>query len=170
MEKSATKKNNNAESKSPEKVATPNTHKNKNKTKNNNENNEEEEEEELEDVDLYSIVFLTGNQGKLKEVKSFFDDKIGSLITNKKLDLDETQGTPKEIINDKLFAARKIVGSNVSILVEDTSLILNAYAPAANNNANTNNNNNSDKNKSNSNEDKDKADKTSDFLGELSPR
>ena len=74
------------------------------------------------------IIFVTGNKGKLNEVRSFFDEKTALNIVNRKLDLEEIQGTPKEIIKAKLFEARKIVGNNVSILVQDTSLVLNAYS------------------------------------------
>ena len=92
-----------------------------------------DEKDELQDIDVIpKIVFVSGNPFKVKEVKSFFNENSKSinyshLITNEKLDLQEIQGTPKEIITAKLFEAKKYVDNNTSLLVHDTSIVLNAF-------------------------------------------
>ena len=90
-------------------------------------------ETELQDIDVIpKIVFVSGNNFKVQEVLSFFDHdakyNISQLKTNKKLEIPEIQGTPKQIITAKLFEAKQYVDDNTSLLVHDTSLVLNAFA------------------------------------------
>ncbi|VEU24051.1 DEKNAAC105231 [Brettanomyces naardenensis] len=80
-----------------------------------------------------SITFVTGNANKLKEVVAILSGggdasqgaKVGRFtIGNKKLDLDELQGTIDEVITRKCQQAAKIVGGPV--MVEDTCLCFKA--------------------------------------------
>jgi len=83
------------------------------------------------------IIFLTGNQGKLKEVQNYLGDDLAKYITNYKVDLEEIQGDEEEIMRHKLEGAKlaiiKLLEGEHSkkalyILVEDTSLFLDQYS------------------------------------------
>lgn len=71
------------------------------------------------------ILFVTGNQGKLREVTAYLAD--GSHVSSRKLDLLEIQGTAEDIVRAKLAEAQHAVGRGVALLVEDTNLCLTAY-------------------------------------------
>eukprot|EP00457_Paulinella_chromatophora_P004306 gb/GEZN01004318.1/.p1 GENE.gb/GEZN01004318.1/~~gb/GEZN01004318.1/.p1 ORF type:complete len:399 (-),score=64.13 gb/GEZN01004318.1/:717-1913(-) len=68
------------------------------------------------------IVFVTGNKGKLQEVKSLLSGSYE--VVNKKIDLPELQGEPLDISKEKCRHAALQVGGPV--LVEDTSLCFTA--------------------------------------------
>eukprot|EP01024_Parvocaulis_polyphysoides_P075988 TRINITY_DN9844_c0_g1_i1.p1 TRINITY_DN9844_c0_g1~~TRINITY_DN9844_c0_g1_i1.p1 ORF type:complete len:269 (-),score=61.98 TRINITY_DN9844_c0_g1_i1:403-1170(-) len=73
------------------------------------------------------VVFATGNQNKLLEVKAILSvgsEKLPFDIVAKKLDLPELQGEPEDIAKEKALIASKLVGGGV--LVEDTCLCFNA--------------------------------------------
>lgn len=72
---------------------------------------------------MKTITFVTGNAGKLREVVEILG--ANSPIVNKKLDLEEVQGTVDEVTIKKAKAAAAIL--NGPALVEDTSLVFNAY-------------------------------------------
>jgi len=76
-------------------------------------------EEKLEK--LASVVFVSGNQNKLKEVRqilSSFD------VQGREIDLPELQGYPENVAVEKCKLAAQQVGGPV--IVEDTSLCYNA--------------------------------------------
>ena len=84
-----------------------------------------------------SIIFVSGNKGKLREIQNYLGDDLGKYVVNYKIDIDEIQGNCKEILSAKLMAAKKVINANLSdvikdknvcILVEDTSLALNHYS------------------------------------------
>ncbi|AOW02097.1 YALI0B22924p [Yarrowia lipolytica CLIB122] len=66
-----------------------------------------------------SVVFVTGNAGKLRETNHILAP-TGIELTSHKLDLEETQGTIEEVSIAKAKAAAKIL--NKPVLVEDTAL------------------------------------------------
>ncbi|KAH6572514.1 hypothetical protein BASA50_010678 [Batrachochytrium salamandrivorans] len=68
---------------------------------------------------LSSVVFVTGNDNKLREVQAIVGDALPQLTAHK-LDLPEMQGTPQSISSDKARAAAALLGRPV--LTEDTSL------------------------------------------------
>lgn len=65
------------------------------------------------------VIFVTGNQGKLSEVRLVLPD-----VQNINLDLAEIQGSPQEVAIDKCKKAALQLGC--ACLVEDTSLCFNA--------------------------------------------
>lgn len=79
---------------------------------------------------MSTITFVTGNANKLKEVIHILgggDDsnKVGNAtIVNKKLDIEEIQGSIDEVTIHKAKAAAELVGGPV--LVEDTCLAFTA--------------------------------------------
>ncbi|QPG75562.1 nucleoside triphosphate pyrophosphohydrolase ham1 [Brettanomyces nanus] len=79
---------------------------------------------------MSTITFVTGNANKLKEVVAILagsdgETKVGKFsISNKKLDLDELQGTIDEVITRKCEQAARIVGGPV--MCEDTCLCFKA--------------------------------------------
>lgn len=90
----------------------------------------------LPDLPL-SIIFVSGNKGKLREIQSYLGDDLGKYVVNYKIDIDEIQGDCKEILKAKLMEAKKVINENLSavikdknvcILVEDTSLALKHYS------------------------------------------
>ena len=98
----------------------------------------------LPDLPL-TIIFLTGNQGKLKEVQNYVGDDIKKYIINYKVDLEEIQGTEQEILSHKLNGAKDVIlkklqnskdnklkDKDLYILVEDTSLFLTNYSKGFN--------------------------------------
>lgn len=73
------------------------------------------------------IVFVTGNAGKLKEVKAYIEGSAEALpftLVSESVDLPELQGEPESIAAEKARFAFKALGRPV--LVEDTSLCFNA--------------------------------------------
>lgn len=72
----------------------------------------------MEDAD--SLFFVTGNRGKLEEVRSYFGP-----VMQVDIDLPEIQAlAPRAVVEHKLKAASEIGCENV--LVEDTSLTVSA--------------------------------------------
>ncbi|EDO44293.1 predicted protein [Nematostella vectensis] len=72
-----------------------------------------------------SLVFVTGNQNKLKEVVAILGDAFPWKVESKDIDLPEFQGEPDEISEEKCkIAAIKIAGP---VIVEDTCLCFNAF-------------------------------------------
>lgn len=72
------------------------------------------------------LLFVTGNQKKLEEVKAILESESIS-VSSVALDLPELQGEPENISKEKCrLAAAQVGGSEVSIIVEDTSLCFNA--------------------------------------------
>jgi len=66
------------------------------------------------------LIFVTGNQNKLREVRAI----LGDHVINKNVDLPELQGEPAEISSEKCrLAAKEVKGP---VIVEDTSLCFNA--------------------------------------------
>lgn len=81
-----------------------------------------------------TITFVTGNANKLREVTAILCNNTGNdgiptvgkfKITNKKIDLDEIQGSIEDVTKHKAKQAAEIV--NGPVLVEDTCLGFNAY-------------------------------------------
>ncbi|KAL9108599.1 MAG: hypothetical protein Q9227_006685 [Pyrenula ochraceoflavens] len=66
--------------------------------------------------------FITGNQGKLDEVRSYFGDLVD--IQSQAVELDEIQGTIEEIAEDKCRRASLAIGG--AALTEDTALEFHA--------------------------------------------
>ena len=83
---------------------------------------------EAEAPKKYPITFCTGNKKKLEEFLSII---IGSSleekydVINKKIDLDELQGTPEFIAMRKAKEATQYV--DTAVLIEDVSLCFKAY-------------------------------------------
>lgn len=79
---------------------------------------------------IFTIVFVTGNEKKLEEVKRILqpsaDDNntLQYILMSKKVDLPELQGDPIAIAREKCTAAAGLVGGPV--ITEDTSLCFNA--------------------------------------------
>jgi len=71
-----------------------------------------------------TLVFITGNENKLKEVVQILGDKFPWNVVCKKIDLPEYQGEPDEISIEKCKIAAKEV--NGPVIVEDTCLCFNA--------------------------------------------
>ncbi|XP_070581934.1 inosine triphosphate pyrophosphatase-like [Ptychodera flava] len=69
-----------------------------------------------------SLVFVTGNANKLKEVKEILSGEF--TVVSKKIDLPEYQGEPDEISIAKCEEAAKFIQGPV--LTEDTCLCFNA--------------------------------------------
>lgn len=72
-------------------------------------------------TDLH-VNIVTGNAGKLREIRSYLDGVVS--LDSVDVDLDEIQGQPSDIVRDKALKAFAKVGSPV--LVEDTSLCFSA--------------------------------------------
>jgi len=70
---------------------------------------------------MKSIYFVTTNENKFKEAKEILKDFN---IIQKKIDIQEIRGEPKEIIIDKAKKALEIIKK--PLFVEDTSLSFNA--------------------------------------------
>ncbi|KAJ1977647.1 acetyl-coenzyme A synthetase 2 [Dimargaris xerosporica] len=68
------------------------------------------------------LVFVTGNQNKLREVQAILGDVVP--IESQALDLPELQGTTAEVSADKCRRAAEIIKGPV--ITEDTSLCFNA--------------------------------------------
>ncbi|XP_031569714.1 inosine triphosphate pyrophosphatase-like [Actinia tenebrosa] len=72
-----------------------------------------------------TLVFVTGNQNKLKEVVAILGDSFPWKVESRNIDLPEFQGEPDEISREKCkVAAEKIQGP---VIVEDTCLGFNAF-------------------------------------------
>ena len=71
-----------------------------------------------------TLVFVTGNKNKLKEVTQILGEKFPWKVEAKPLDLPEFQGEPDEISIEKCKLAAKEVGGPV--IVEDVCLCFNA--------------------------------------------
>ncbi|MDP2908019.1 MAG: RdgB/HAM1 family non-canonical purine NTP pyrophosphatase [Nanoarchaeota archaeon] len=70
---------------------------------------------------MNNIIFITGNENKLREAKQI----LGVEIVSKNLDIKEIQDVDlEEVIKDKLMHAYKLIKKPV--MVEDTGLFLNA--------------------------------------------
>ncbi|KAJ1915148.1 nucleoside triphosphate pyrophosphohydrolase ham1 [Tieghemiomyces parasiticus] len=69
-----------------------------------------------------SLVFVTGNQNKLREVQQILGDHFN--LVPHKLDLPEIQGETAEVSADKCSRAAEAVGGPV--ITEDTALCFNA--------------------------------------------
>jgi len=72
---------------------------------------------------MRSLIFVTGNIGKFKEVKEFFS-KAGIRIIHKKLSIEEKRGTPEEIAEDAARQAYKKL--RTPLFVEDSGLFIEA--------------------------------------------
>ena len=71
-----------------------------------------------------TLVFITSNENKLREVIEILGEKFPWKIVAKKIDLPEFQGEPDEISIEKCkIAAKKVNGP---VIVEDTCLCFNA--------------------------------------------
>jgi len=77
-----------------------------------------------------SIIFVTGNEGKLREVNMILAEgsadsaQLAFSSPLDDIDLPELQGSPDEIARDKIsFAVKEVMGPCV---IEDTSLCFNA--------------------------------------------
>uniref|UniRef100_T1IN55 Inosine triphosphate pyrophosphatase n=1 Tax=Strigamia maritima TaxID=126957 RepID=T1IN55_STRMM len=71
-----------------------------------------------------SIVFVTGNEKKLKESLTILGKDFPYKIISQAIDLPEFQGEPDTICTDKCWAAAEFVQGPV--IVEDTCLCFNA--------------------------------------------
>eukprot|EP01083_Nonionella_stella_P312377 1117010_1 len=69
-----------------------------------------------------TLVFVTGNKNKAKEVAQILGNEIS--VQQRKIDLPELQGEPLEISAEKCRLAAKAIQGPV--IVEDTSLCFNA--------------------------------------------
>jgi inosine triphosphate pyrophosphatase len=69
--------------------------------------------------------FVTGNKGKLAEVKEILKDVDTITLINQKIDLPELQGDPIYVSREKCLLAVKEVESG-AVITEDTSLCFNA--------------------------------------------
>ncbi|KAH9960433.1 Ham1-like protein [Russula dissimulans] len=70
------------------------------------------------------LVFVTGNAGKLKEVREILAQGTPLDIESRDLDLPEIQGTTQEIATEKCRRAAELIGGPV--ITEDTALCLAA--------------------------------------------
>jgi len=66
------------------------------------------------------VVFVTGNAGKLKEVREILADGAPIEVESRDLDLPEIQGTTQEIAMEKCRRAAELIGGPV--ITEDTAL------------------------------------------------
>ena len=71
-----------------------------------------------------TLIFVTGNPNKLKEVKSILGENFPWTLEARNIDLPEFQGEPDEISIEKCKVAAKQIGAPV--IVEDTCLCFNA--------------------------------------------
>nr|UXG06293.1 polyprotein [Ugandan cassava brown streak virus] len=83
----------------------------------------EENEETLPMQLEFPVTFVTGNAGKLAEVRSILGRATN--VVAKNFDLTEIQGSPDDIVKRKAKLAAKITSGPV--LVEDTCLCFNAF-------------------------------------------
>ena len=62
------------------------------------------------------VTFVTGNQNKLKEVRSIIGDEHAAkfVLEAKAVDLPELQGEPEDIAKEKVMLAAKDIGGKVS--------------------------------------------------------
>jgi inosine triphosphate pyrophosphatase len=67
---------------------------------------------------LPQLTFVTGNKGKLAEVKAILDGVAD--VTNEKVDLPELQGRPHDVAKEKARTAYRLLKRPV--MTEDTSL------------------------------------------------
>ncbi|XP_077998807.1 inosine triphosphate pyrophosphatase-like [Glandiceps talaboti] len=74
------------------------------------------------DVELTTLLFVTGNEQKLTEIKTVLAGRFN--VTSKKIDLPEYQGEPDSVSIAKCAEAVKQVGG--PLLIEDTCLCCNA--------------------------------------------
>ena len=76
------------------------------------------------------INFVSGNQGKVREISNIIKKSLLNIeIRQLDIDLPEYQGDSEFIVMKKLKEARKNAGNiEGAILVEDSSLLLNAYS------------------------------------------
>lgn len=83
------------------------------------------------------IIFITGNKGKLNELRTFFGDELMKYVINYDIDLEEIQGNEKEIVIHKLNGAKNIIFNKIEIdktkaeiyiMIEDASLYLGMYS------------------------------------------
>lgn len=71
-----------------------------------------------------TLVFVTGNENKLKEVAQILGENFQWTLVSKKIDLPEFQGEPDDISREKCKIAAEAVKGPV--IVEDTCLCFNA--------------------------------------------
>jgi len=71
-----------------------------------------------------TIVFVTGNQSKFREVKEILGESFPYKITSKAIDLPEYQGESDEVSIMKCKSAYEII--KAPVIVDDTSLCCNA--------------------------------------------
>ncbi|ORY90876.1 DNA repair-related protein [Leucosporidium creatinivorum] len=71
------------------------------------------------------LLFITGNAGKLREVKSILASSAGAFdLSSQDLDLPEIQGTTREVAAAKVKAAAEAIGG--PCITEDTALAFSA--------------------------------------------
>ncbi|QLQ82672.1 hypothetical protein HG537_0H04350 [Torulaspora globosa] len=75
------------------------------------------------------IIFITGNENKLKEVQMILaSNESHFVLVNRPLDLDEVQGVDlEEIALHKCKQAAQIVGPGHPVFVEDTALCFDEF-------------------------------------------
>ena len=89
----------------------------------------------------FQIVYVSGNEGKLKELQTFLGDAMARHFVFYDVDLDEIQGDEAAVVTDKVQRAKEeieraldgrgralIQRSTVYVLVEDTSFYLTQYS------------------------------------------
>ncbi|SCU86026.1 LAME_0D04192g1_1 [Lachancea meyersii CBS 8951] len=79
-----------------------------------------------------TIVFVTGNANKLKEVKMLLAPQAGKEptfeLTNTDIDLDELQNSSlEEIARHKVSQAQSVLPKGTAVFVEDTALCFDAF-------------------------------------------
>ena len=73
-------------------------------------------------AEIPTVVFCTGNAGKLREVNAILAGHVN--VVNKDVDLPELQGEPEDIAKEKCKEACRVLGE--AVLTEDTSMCFNA--------------------------------------------
>lgn len=75
------------------------------------------------------INFVSGNEGKVRELSDIINKYLNNIeLRQLNIDLPEYQGDPEYIVREKLKEAKKRANNiEGAILVEDTSLLFNAY-------------------------------------------
>ena len=75
------------------------------------------------------INFVSGNQNKVRELSSIIKGQINNVdLRQLDINLSEYQGTTEFIVREKLTEARKkLTNFEGFIMVEDSSLLINAY-------------------------------------------
>ena len=63
------------------------------------------------------VTFVTGNQNKLKEVRSIIGEEHSDkfVLEAKKVDLPELQGEPEDIAKEKVMLAAKDIGGEEKV-------------------------------------------------------